>query len=67
MEKINIDKPEFKSKVQAQSQIEKGKKNLDHRLSLKSYRPMNTVMNTVMNNVMNTVMNTVMKPILILS
>ena len=35
----NIDKPESKFQVQAQSQIEKGKRNLDPGLSLKSYGP----------------------------
>ena len=35
----NIDKPESKSKIQVQSQIEKGKKNLDSGLSLKSNGP----------------------------
>ena len=34
----NIDKPESKSRVQAQSQIEKGKRNLESGLSLKSHR-----------------------------
>ena len=33
------DKPESKSQVQAQSQIEKGKRNLDSGLSLKSHGP----------------------------
>ena len=34
-----IDKPESKSQVQAASQIEKGIRNLDSGLSLKSYGP----------------------------
>ena len=34
-----IDKPKSKSQVQAKSQIEKGKRNLDFGLSLKSYGP----------------------------
>ena len=34
---LTIDKPESKSKVQALSQIENGKRNLDSVLSLKSY------------------------------
>ena len=34
-----IDKPESKSQVQAQSQMEKGKGNLDSGLSLKSHGP----------------------------
>ena len=34
---IHIDKPKSKSQVQAQSQIEKGKRNLDSGLSLNSY------------------------------
>ena len=34
-----IDKPESKSQVQAQSQIEKGKRILDSGLSVKSYWP----------------------------
>ena len=36
---LNIDKPESKSQVQAESQIEKGKRNMDSGLSLKSYGP----------------------------
>ena len=36
---FNIDKPESKSQVQSQSQIEKGKRNLDSGLSLKSHGP----------------------------
>ena len=57
-----MNKPESKSKVQAKSQREKRKRNLDSGLSLKSHG-MNTAMNTVMNTVTNTVMNNVMKPI----
>ena len=36
---LNIDKPESKSQVQAESQIEKGKRNMDSELSLKSHGP----------------------------
>ena len=35
---VFIDNPESKSQVQAQSQIEKGKRHLDSGLPLKSYR-----------------------------
>ena len=35
----SIDKPESKSQVKAQSQIEKGKRILDSGLSLKSHAP----------------------------